>query len=156
MSILNHKWTPLSPCHKTMPVQISTVVWTLWPRPASSVQLAKWQGLWYLLHHSRNSIPENIYTRILLAWALPTIRSKRRPQQARFIPNRSTTDQIPAPLSHYCGGTWVPPGWTSLYCLSWSQGSIRHCWSRIPLEDPCHPQSPKKANQSTAEWDRNA
>ena len=42
------------------------------------------------------SIPGKLFTRILLSRALPAIRSRRRPQQAGFMPNRSTTDQISA------------------------------------------------------------
>ncbi|KAG7483410.1 hypothetical protein JOB18_047994 [Solea senegalensis] len=37
-----------------------------------------------------------LFTRILLTRALPAIRSSRRPQQAGFMPNRSTTDHISA------------------------------------------------------------
>ena len=42
------------------------------------------------------SIPGKLFTRILLTRALPAIRSRRRPQQAGFMPNRSTTDHISA------------------------------------------------------------
>uniref|UniRef100_A0A3B3HVR8 ribonuclease H n=1 Tax=Oryzias latipes TaxID=8090 RepID=A0A3B3HVR8_ORYLA len=42
------------------------------------------------------SIPGKLFTRILLNRALPAIRSSRRPEQAGFMPNRSTTDHISA------------------------------------------------------------
>ncbi|KAL1246814.1 hypothetical protein QQF64_034817 [Cirrhinus molitorella] len=42
------------------------------------------------------SIPGKLFTRILLTRALPAIRSSRRPQQAGFMPNRSTIDHISA------------------------------------------------------------
>lgn len=42
------------------------------------------------------SIPGKLFTRILLTRALPAIRSSRRLQQAGFMPNRSTVDQISA------------------------------------------------------------
>ncbi|GAA6087975.1 gamma-aminobutyric acid receptor subunit alpha-2-like [Tachysurus ichikawai] len=38
--------------------------------------------------------PSKLFTSILLTRALPAIRSSRRPQQASFMPNRSTIDQI--------------------------------------------------------------
>ncbi|KAJ8278353.1 hypothetical protein GJAV_G00086710 [Gymnothorax javanicus] len=37
-----------------------------------------------------------LFTRILLTRAMPAIRGKRRPQQAGFMPNQSTTDDISA------------------------------------------------------------
>ena len=42
------------------------------------------------------SIPGKLFTRILLTRALPATRSRRRQQQAGFMPNRSTTDHISA------------------------------------------------------------
>ncbi|MCJ8749435.1 hypothetical protein PDJAM_G00176320 [Pangasius djambal] len=42
------------------------------------------------------SIPSKLFTRILLTRALPAIRSSRHPQQAGFMPNRSTIDHISA------------------------------------------------------------
>ena len=42
------------------------------------------------------SIPGKVFTRVLLTRALSAIRSRRRPQQAGFLPNRSTTDHISA------------------------------------------------------------
>ena len=42
------------------------------------------------------SIPGKLFTRILLSRALPAIRSRRRIQQAGFMPNRSTIDHISA------------------------------------------------------------
>ncbi|KAI8507116.1 hypothetical protein Bbelb_155550 [Branchiostoma belcheri] len=42
------------------------------------------------------SIPGKLFTRILLARAMSVIRCSRRPQQAGFMPNRSTIDHISA------------------------------------------------------------
>ena len=41
-------------------------------------------------------IPGKVFTHVLLGRSLPAIRSCRRPQQAGFMPNRSTIDQISA------------------------------------------------------------
>jgi len=40
------------------------------------------------------SIPGKVFTRVLLSRSLPAIRRYRRPQQAGFMPNRSTIDHI--------------------------------------------------------------
>lgn len=42
------------------------------------------------------SIPGKVFARVLLTRALAAIRSHRRPQQAGFMPNRSTSDHISA------------------------------------------------------------
>ena len=45
-------------------------------------------------HVTLLSVPGKLFTRILLSRALSAITSHRRPQQAGFTPNRSTTDHI--------------------------------------------------------------
>ncbi|KAJ8287175.1 hypothetical protein GJAV_G00048520 [Gymnothorax javanicus] len=55
------------------------------------------QWLTHIINHvgiTLLSIPAKLFTRILLTRALPAIRSHRHPQQAGFMPNRSTTDHI--------------------------------------------------------------
>jgi len=42
------------------------------------------------------SIPATVFARVLLSCSLPAIRCYRRPQQAGFMPNCSTIDQISA------------------------------------------------------------
>ncbi len=66
------------------------VILPFWKRKGDRLVCGNHRGITLL------SIPGKLFTRILLTRALPAIRSSRRPQQAGFMPNRSTTDQISA------------------------------------------------------------
>ncbi|GAA6094295.1 uncharacterized protein LOC124628743 [Tachysurus ichikawai] len=62
------------------------VILPLWKRKGDRLVCGNHRGITLL------SIPGKLFTRILLTHALPAIRSSRRPQQAGFMPNRSTID----------------------------------------------------------------
>ncbi|GAA6068877.1 uncharacterized protein LOC124628743 [Tachysurus ichikawai] len=62
----------------------SGVILPLWKRKGDRLVCGNHSGITLL------SIPGKLFTRILLTRALPAIRSSRRPQQAGFMPNRST------------------------------------------------------------------
>lgn len=66
------------------------VILPFWKRKGDRLVCGNHRGITLL------SIPGKVFTRILLSRALPAIRSRRRPQQAGFMPNRSTTDHISA------------------------------------------------------------
>ncbi|GAA6104692.1 SLAIN motif-containing protein 1-like [Tachysurus ichikawai] len=66
------------------------VILPFWKRKGDRLVCGNHRGITLL------SIPGKLFTRILLTHALPAIRSRRRPQQAGFMPNRSTIDQISA------------------------------------------------------------
>ncbi|MCJ8734524.1 hypothetical protein PDJAM_G00236670 [Pangasius djambal] len=66
------------------------VILPFWKRKGDRLVCDNHRGITLL------SIPGKLFTRILLTCALPAIRSSRRPQQAGFMPNRSTIDHISA------------------------------------------------------------
>ena len=66
------------------------IILPFWKRKGDQLVCSNHRGITLL------SIPGKLFTRILLTRAIPAIRSNRRPQQAGFMPNRSTTDHISA------------------------------------------------------------
>lgn len=66
------------------------VILPFWKRKGDRLVCGNHRGITLL------SIPGKLFTRILLTCSLPAIRSSHRPQQAGFMPNRSTTDHISA------------------------------------------------------------
>ena len=84
--IINHVWV----------LEVLPDDWTrgiilpFWKHKGEKLDCANYRGITLL------SIPGKLFTRILLTRALPAIRSSRRPQQAGFMPSRSTTDHISA------------------------------------------------------------
>ncbi|KAL1273454.1 hypothetical protein QQF64_029316 [Cirrhinus molitorella] len=66
------------------------VILPFWKRKGDRLVCGNHRGITLL------SIPGKLFTRILLTRALPAIRSSRHPQQAGFMPNRSTIDHISA------------------------------------------------------------
>lgn len=84
--IINHVWvTELLPSDWTRGVTLP-----FWKRKGDRLVCSNHRGITLL------SIPGKLFTRILLTRALSKIRDSRRPQQAGFMPNRSTTDHISA------------------------------------------------------------
>ena len=84
--IVNHVWV----------LEVLPDDWTrgiilpFWKHKGERLVCSNYRGITLL------SIPGKLFTRILLTRALPAIRSRRRPQQAGFMPSRSTTDHISA------------------------------------------------------------
>jgi len=66
------------------------IILLLWKRKGDKLVCSNHRGVTLL------SIPGKVFTRVLLGRSLPAVRCYRRPQQAGFIPNRSTIDQISA------------------------------------------------------------
>ena len=66
------------------------IILPFWKHKGERLQCANYRGITLL------SIPGKLFTRVLLTRALPAIRSRRRPQQAGFMPSRSTIDHISA------------------------------------------------------------
>ena len=66
------------------------IILPFWKQKGEKLDCSNYRGITLL------SIPGKLFTRILLTRALPAIRSRRRPQQAGFMPSRSTTDHISA------------------------------------------------------------
>ena len=84
--IINHVWV-----HETLPDDWKKgIILPFWKRKGDQLVCSNHRGITLL------SIPGKLFTRILLARALPAIRSQRRVQQAGFMPGRSTTDHIAA------------------------------------------------------------
>lgn len=84
--IINHVWVAEQP-----PTDWTRgIILPFWKRKGDKLVCSNHRGITLL------SIPAKLFTRILLTRALPAIRSHRRPQQAGFMPYRSTTDHISA------------------------------------------------------------
>ena len=84
--IINHVWVL-----EELPTDWTRgIILPFWKNKGERLQCGNYRGITLL------SIPGKLFTRVLLARALPAIRSKRRPQQAGFMPNRSTIDHISA------------------------------------------------------------
>ncbi|CAH1233196.1 Hypp638 [Branchiostoma lanceolatum] len=66
------------------------IILPFWKRKGDQLVCSNHRGITLL------SIPGKLFTRILLTRAIPAIRSRRRLQQAGFMPNCSTTDHISA------------------------------------------------------------
>ena len=66
------------------------IILPFWKRKGDQLVCSNHRGITLL------SIPGKLFTRILLSRAIPALHSHRRPQQAGFMPNRSTTDHISA------------------------------------------------------------
>jgi len=66
------------------------IILPFWKRKGDKLVCSNHRGITLLF------IPSKVFTRVLLGRSLPAIRSCRRPQQAGFMPNRSTIDQISA------------------------------------------------------------
>ena len=64
------------------------IILLFWKKKGDKLVCSNHRGITLL------SIPGKVFTRVLLSRSLPAIRCYRRPQQAGFIPNRSTIDQI--------------------------------------------------------------
>ena len=84
--IINHVWI-----HERLPDDWRRgIILPFWKSKGDQLVCSNHRGITLL------SIPGKLFTRILLSRAIPAIRSNRRPQQAGFMPNRSTTDHISA------------------------------------------------------------
>ena len=84
--IINHVWV-----QERLPDDWRRgIILPFWKRKGDRMICSNHRGITLL------SIPGKIFTRILLTRALPAIRSCRRPQQAGFMPGRSTIDHISA------------------------------------------------------------
>ncbi|KAI8518875.1 hypothetical protein Bbelb_021320 [Branchiostoma belcheri] len=84
--IINHVWI----LEKLPDDWRRGIILPFWKRKGDQLVCSNHRGITLL------SIPGKLFTRILLSRTLPAIRSRRRPQQAGFMPNRSTTDHISA------------------------------------------------------------
>ncbi|KAI8486243.1 hypothetical protein Bbelb_359590 [Branchiostoma belcheri] len=84
--IINHVWI-----QERLPEDWRRgIILPFWKRKGDQLVCSNHRGITLL------SIPGKLFTRILLARAISLIRSSRRPQQAGFMPNRSTIDHISA------------------------------------------------------------
>lgn len=84
--IINHVWVS-----ESLPDDWRRgIILPFWKRKGDQLTCSNHRGITLL------SIPIKLFTRILLTRALPATRSRRRQQQAGFMPNRSTTDHISA------------------------------------------------------------
>ena len=84
--IINHVWV-----YETLPDDWRRgIILPFWKGKGDQLVCKNHRGITLL------SIPGKLFARILLTRAIPAIRSRRRPQQAGFMPGRSTTDHISA------------------------------------------------------------
>ena len=84
--IINHVWVT-----EHLPGDWTRgMILPFWKRKGDHLVCSNHRGITLL------SIPGKLFTRVLLTRVLSKIRDSRRPQQAGFMPNRSTTDHIPA------------------------------------------------------------
>lgn len=85
-NITNHVWI-----QERLPTDWTRgIILPFWKRKGDQLLCSNHRGITLL------SIPGKLFARILLTRALPAIRSRRRPQQAGFMPNRSTIDNVSA------------------------------------------------------------
>ncbi|CAH1242627.1 Hypp6909 [Branchiostoma lanceolatum] len=84
--IINHVWI----LEKLPDDWRRGIILPFWKRKGDQLVCSNHRGITLL------SIPGKLFTRILLTRAIPAIRSRRRLQQAGFMPNRSTMDHISA------------------------------------------------------------
>ncbi|CAH1233298.1 Hypp676 [Branchiostoma lanceolatum] len=84
--IINHVWI----LEKLPDDWRRGIILPFWKQKGDQLVCSNHRGITLL------SIPGKLFTRILLTRAIPAIRSRRRLQQAGFMPNRSTMDHISA------------------------------------------------------------
>lgn len=83
-NIFNEVWST-----EDIPADWKTgIILPLWKRKGDQKVCSNYRGITLL------SVPGKVFTRILLQRALPALRARRRPEQAGFMPNRSTSDHI--------------------------------------------------------------